>query len=130
MPGREAIVPPGQPKIRCFPQPAHVLHFHSPGQLRSRAGRTRATGEPDRIGPAAVGGTAGGLRARCAAAAVLPRQVASRREPDQGSRPGSAEAVDARVKPAFDLGAWSRERLARVESALERWVVADAPAGL
>jgi farnesyl diphosphate synthase len=34
------------------------------------------------------------------------------------------------VTPAFDLGAWSRERLARVEAALEKWVVADAPAGL
>ena len=32
--------------------------------------------------------------------------------------------------PDFDLGAWSRERLDRVESALSRWVVADAPAGL
>ncbi len=31
---------------------------------------------------------------------------------------------------AFDLGAWSRERLDRVESALSRWVVAEAPAGL
>ena len=31
---------------------------------------------------------------------------------------------------AFDLGAWSGERLARVEQALSRWVVADAPAGL
>jgi farnesyl diphosphate synthase len=33
-------------------------------------------------------------------------------------------------KPAFDLDAWSGERLARVERALSRWVVADAPAGL
>jgi farnesyl diphosphate synthase len=31
---------------------------------------------------------------------------------------------------AFDLPAWSRERLARVEEALSRWVVAEAPAGL
>ncbi len=38
--------------------------------------------------------------------------------------------MDARVKPAFDLAAWSAERLARVESALSQWVVADAPAGL
>jgi farnesyl diphosphate synthase len=30
----------------------------------------------------------------------------------------------------FDLAAWSSERLARVEAALARWVVADAPAGL
>jgi farnesyl diphosphate synthase len=32
--------------------------------------------------------------------------------------------------PAFDLGAWGRERLARIEQALSQWVVADAPAGL
>lgn len=32
--------------------------------------------------------------------------------------------------PLFDLSAWSGERLARVEAALARWVVADAPAGL
>ncbi|HUR88384.1 MAG TPA: farnesyl diphosphate synthase [Ramlibacter sp.] len=32
--------------------------------------------------------------------------------------------------PAFDLGAWSSERLARVDQALSQWVVADAPAGL
>jgi farnesyl diphosphate synthase len=38
----------------------------------------------------------------------------------------SAQAVE----PVFDLGAWSSERLARVEDALSRWVVADAPAGL
>ena len=31
---------------------------------------------------------------------------------------------------AFDLAAWSTQRLARVEDALSRWVVADAPAGL
>jgi farnesyl diphosphate synthase len=30
----------------------------------------------------------------------------------------------------FDLRRWSAERLARVEDALARWVVADAPAGL
>ncbi|MEJ6022550.1 polyprenyl synthetase family protein [Ramlibacter sp. PS4R-6] len=30
----------------------------------------------------------------------------------------------------FDLGAWSGERLARIERALSDWVVADAPAGL
>jgi farnesyl diphosphate synthase len=30
----------------------------------------------------------------------------------------------------FDLGAWSAERLERVEQALSGWVVADAPAGL
>jgi farnesyl diphosphate synthase len=30
----------------------------------------------------------------------------------------------------FDLRAWSVERLARVEDALDAWVVADAPAGL
>src|SRR3954466_5268941 len=34
------------------------------------------------------------------------------------------------AKPAFDLAAWSGERLARVERALSQWVVADAPAGL
>ncbi|MCW5648989.1 MAG: polyprenyl synthetase family protein [Ramlibacter sp.] len=39
--------------------------------------------------------------------------------------------MDARVKPAvFDLTGWSAGRLARVEEALSRWVVADAPAGL
>jgi farnesyl diphosphate synthase len=43
--------------------------------------------------------------------------------------------LDARVnseflKPAFDLPAWTSERLARVEAALSQWVVADAPAGL
>jgi farnesyl diphosphate synthase len=38
--------------------------------------------------------------------------------------------LDARVKPAFDLGAWSRAHLARVEAALGDWVVHDAPAGL
>ncbi len=32
--------------------------------------------------------------------------------------------------PAIDLGAWSAERLARVEQALSTWVAADAPAGL
>ena len=32
--------------------------------------------------------------------------------------------------PAFDLGRWSAQRLARVEEALSQWVVADAPAGL
>ncbi len=31
---------------------------------------------------------------------------------------------------SFDLDAWSRERLARIEQALSDWVVADAPAGL
>ena len=31
---------------------------------------------------------------------------------------------------AFDLAGWSAERLQRVEQALGRWVVADAPAGL
>ncbi|MDB5881739.1 MAG: Geranyltranstransferase (Farnesyl-diphosphate synthase)-like protein [Ramlibacter sp.] len=31
---------------------------------------------------------------------------------------------------AFELAAWSAERLARVEQALSQWVVADAPAGL
>lgn len=30
----------------------------------------------------------------------------------------------------FDLPAWSRDRLAQVEQALSRWVVAEAPAGL
>lgn len=30
----------------------------------------------------------------------------------------------------FDLSAWSRDRLAQVEQALSRWVVAEAPAGL
>ena len=40
--------------------------------------------------------------------------------------------MDTRVKvaPTFDLGAWSVGHLARVERALERWVTADAPAGL
>ena len=32
--------------------------------------------------------------------------------------------------PALDLAAWSRERLARVERALEQWVGQDSPAGL
>jgi farnesyl diphosphate synthase len=31
---------------------------------------------------------------------------------------------------AFDLDAWSRQRLAQVEQALDRWVTADAPQGL
>jgi farnesyl diphosphate synthase len=31
---------------------------------------------------------------------------------------------------AFDLAAWSHERLTRVESALDAWVPSDAPAGL
>jgi len=34
------------------------------------------------------------------------------------------------VKTDFDLRAWSTERLARVERALETWVGTDAPAGL
>ncbi len=34
------------------------------------------------------------------------------------------------MTPPFDLGAWSAERLARVEHALSTWVVDDAPAGL
>ena len=34
------------------------------------------------------------------------------------------------MSEAFDLRAWSDERLARVEAALSDWVVADAPAGL
>jgi farnesyl diphosphate synthase len=34
------------------------------------------------------------------------------------------------VRSVFDLGAWSTERLARVEHALSMWVVDDAPAGL
>jgi len=34
------------------------------------------------------------------------------------------------AQPAFDLGNWSNERLARVEHALSDWVLADAPAGL
>ena len=34
------------------------------------------------------------------------------------------------MKPAFDLRAWSAERIARVEDALSRWVTGDAPAGL
>ena len=34
------------------------------------------------------------------------------------------------VKTEFDLRAWSTERLARVERALETWVGTDAPAGL
>ena len=40
--------------------------------------------------------------------------------------------MDTRVKhaPTFDLGAWSVGHLARVERALERWVTADAPAGV
>ena len=40
--------------------------------------------------------------------------------------------MDARVKVMsdFDLPAWSGERLARVERALETWVGVDAPAGL
>jgi farnesyl diphosphate synthase len=36
----------------------------------------------------------------------------------------------ATVPGALEFGAWSSERLARVESALSQWVVADAPAGL
>jgi farnesyl diphosphate synthase len=38
--------------------------------------------------------------------------------------------VDAAVTGHFDLAAWSRDRLARVEQALSAWVAADAPAGL
>jgi farnesyl diphosphate synthase len=38
--------------------------------------------------------------------------------------------VTTNARASFDLGAWSSERLARVESALSQWVVADAPAGL
>ena len=40
--------------------------------------------------------------------------------------------MDTRVKtdPAFDLGAWSARHLDAVERALERWVTADAPAGV
>lgn len=38
--------------------------------------------------------------------------------------------MDAGVSLQFDLGAWSAERLLRVERALSGWVVADAPAGL
>jgi len=34
------------------------------------------------------------------------------------------------VSQAFDLNAWSAQRLARVEEALSTWVVDDAPAGL
>jgi farnesyl diphosphate synthase len=39
-------------------------------------------------------------------------------------------AVNARVPGVFDLASWSAERLSRVEEALSKWVVADAPAGL
>jgi farnesyl diphosphate synthase len=39
----------------------------------------------------------------------------------------SVAAADA---PAFDLAAWSAAHLDRVERALERWVTADAPAGV
>jgi farnesyl diphosphate synthase len=38
--------------------------------------------------------------------------------------------VSAASSQGFDLGSWSSERLARIEEALSRWVVADAPAGL
>jgi farnesyl diphosphate synthase len=39
--------------------------------------------------------------------------------------------VDARVRtPPTDFTAWSTEQLATVESALDRWVTADAPVGL
>ena len=41
--------------------------------------------------------------------------------------------MDARVQPppvSFNLVAWSREQLARVEQALDTWVTADAPHGL
>jgi farnesyl diphosphate synthase len=38
--------------------------------------------------------------------------------------------MDTRVKQDLDLRAWSGERLARVERALEAWVGIDAPAGL
>jgi len=40
--------------------------------------------------------------------------------------------VDTRVKieTPFDLGAWSAAHLDRVERALERWVTAEAPAGV
>ncbi|MDO8451137.1 MAG: polyprenyl synthetase family protein [Rhodoferax sp.] len=40
--------------------------------------------------------------------------------------------MDTRVKTAlpFDLGAWSAGHLENVERALERWVTADAPAGV
>src|SRR5207253_11068330 len=53
-----------------------------------------------------------------------------RRGADPHRRRGPAQAVDARVKPAFDLAAWSSPRLDRVERALSQWVVDDAPAGL
>jgi farnesyl diphosphate synthase len=35
-----------------------------------------------------------------------------------------------KTEAAFDLGAWSAAHLDRVERALERWVTADAPAGV
>ncbi|HEY1227003.1 MAG TPA: polyprenyl synthetase family protein, partial [Ramlibacter sp.] len=38
--------------------------------------------------------------------------------------------MDAAVTGGFDLRRWGDERLARVESALSDWVVAEAPAGL
>jgi farnesyl diphosphate synthase len=34
------------------------------------------------------------------------------------------------ARQAFDLDAWSRQRLAQVEQALQRWITADAPQGL
>ena len=43
---------------------------------------------------------------------------------------GSAAALAASVGAPFNLQAWSAQRLDRVEQALSRWVVADAPAGL
>ncbi|MBK7050560.1 MAG: polyprenyl synthetase family protein [Rhodoferax sp.] len=39
-------------------------------------------------------------------------------------------SVNAADAPAFDLAAWSAAHLDRVERALERWVTADAPAGV
>ncbi len=36
----------------------------------------------------------------------------------------------ARAQALFDLNAWSQQRLAMVERALERWVTVEAPAGL
>ena len=38
--------------------------------------------------------------------------------------------MDARVRRPFELASWSASRLETVEQALDRWVVADAPAGL
>lgn len=49
---------------------------------------------------------------------------------DAGQTPGVAAQAANVGAISFDLNHWSAERLDRVEQALSRWVVTDAPAGL